>query len=62
MPEEIKPCPMCEAKNKFNQAVDELKWLQKTAKDNQDNARIVGFEDCLRQWKAALALADSKGV
>lgn len=61
MTKEIKPCPLCEAKTKFNQALEELKWLRQTANGSQDNARIVGFEDCLRQWKKAIALAESKG-
>ena len=35
-------------------AVQELKWLKETAEDKQDYARIIGFEECLRQWKAAM--------
>ncbi len=32
-------------------AEEYLAWLKKTAADDEDNARIVGFEDCLRSWK-----------
>lgn len=35
------------------EAQEYLAWLKKTASDRMDNARIVGFEDCLSMWKAA---------
>ncbi len=37
----------------FADAEAELAWLKKTATDDHDYARIVGYEDCLRKWQAA---------
>lgn len=41
----------------MREAIDELAWLRKTASDERDFARIVGFEDCLRKWQATQAEA-----
>lgn len=38
----------------FDAAVEELAWLKKTAEDDKDHGRVVGYEDCLIKWKAAL--------
>lgn len=50
------PAPATESSvNKhFDDAKEYLRWLRKTASSIQDNARIVGFEDCLFTWKKSL--------
>lgn len=50
------PAPATESPvNKhFDDAKEYLRWLRKTASSIQDNARIVGFEDCLFTWKKSL--------
>lgn len=35
----------------IDEARAHLKWLKKTACDKVDNARIIGYEDCLREWE-----------
>lgn len=47
---------MTKDKTAFEQAKEELVWLKKTANDDKDLCRIVGFEDCLRLWQAALTI------
>lgn len=37
----------------FEAAKEHLAWLKKTAADKQDLARVVGYEDCLREWQAS---------
>lgn len=41
-------------KSEFIEAQEELVWLKQTAKDDKDNCRIVGYEDCLLKWRTAL--------
>lgn len=41
--------------DEMREAIEELAWLKKSAVDEKDHARIVGYEDCLRKWQAALA-------
>lgn len=43
-----------DANDHFKDAKEHLAWLKKTASDVADNARIVGFEDCLHSWKESL--------
>ena len=44
----------------FERAEAHLQWLKESAFDEQDLARIVGYERCLRAWQAATAEADAK--
>lgn len=32
-------------------AKEELSWLKKTATDEKDRCRVIGYEDCLRLWE-----------
>jgi hypothetical protein len=45
----------------YEKAVDHLKWLKDTAVDKQDLARVVGYEDCLNEWKQARAALPTAG-
>lgn len=42
----------------IEKAEKELKWLKDTAEDNQDSARIVGYEDCLNIFRQAESLTE----
>lgn len=45
----------------FEDAKQELFWLKENAgKDTAQLGRVIGFEDCLMQWKAALTAANVK--
>lgn len=44
----------------FERAEVHLQWLKESAFDEQDLARIVGYERCLREWQAATSAADAK--
>lgn len=44
----------------FERAEAHLQWLKESVFDEQDLARIVGYERCLREWQAATAEADAK--
>lgn len=39
---------------KLESAKDWLAWLKKTAETEADRARVIGYEDCLREWQADL--------
>lgn len=39
---------MKDLEHKFEMAEQELKWLKKTAETDEDFARVVGYEDCLK--------------
>ena len=47
-----------EDERELQSAKDHLKWLKDTAVDKQDLARVVGYEDCLREWSASLTSQD----
>jgi hypothetical protein len=44
----------------FERAEVHLQWLKESAFDEQDLARIVGYERCLREWQAATSEADAE--
>jgi hypothetical protein len=41
------------AKLTIDEAKEHVAWMKRTARDDRDQARIVGYEDCLREWIAA---------
>jgi hypothetical protein len=41
----------------LSSAKDWLIWLRKTATDDVDNARLIGYEDCLKEWQALAHMA-----